>query len=273
MTDPEQSTTLKQVRLRDLDVAYSQSGEGRPVVLIHGLAQNHRMWADQQRDLPGYRTLAYDVRGHGGTTAGEPDGSLAQLGGDLIAFLEEFGPATCVGFSLGGTIALWAASERPDLVTDVLALATSSVVGRAAAGFFRDRIELFDGSDEAAIRDALLADTRGQLAGSGADERVVLEERLEAIGDRKGYVNAARAMVGMSEQPLNDRLTELRCPVLVVSGENDQFCPRKAADIMLEYIPDGRFEELPAVGHLVTDEDPAAVTDVLRRWLEEGDRR
>jgi pimeloyl-ACP methyl ester carboxylesterase len=40
---------------------------------------------------------------------------------------------------------------------------------------------------------------------------------------------------------------------------------------MLEYIPDGRFEELAGVGHLVTDEDPDALTAVLRAWLLRGD--
>ena len=272
MSDQE-NAELVQLRLGDLDVTVSEAGEGRPVVLVHGLAQDHRMWAAQQCDLSGYRTLAYDVRGHGATSLGEPNGSLAQLGGDLIALLERFGPASVAGFSLGGTVALWAASERPDLVTDVLALATSSVVGRAAAAFFNDRIELFGGADEDAVRSALLEDTRGQLAGADVDAEAVLAERLRAIGDRRGYINAARAMAAINAEPLNDRLELIRCPVLVVRGANDQFCPRRAAEIMLEHLPSGRFVELPNVGHLVTDEDPAAVTEVIAGWLAEGDQR
>lgn len=272
-TGDVENAELIELRLRDLDVTVRAAGDGRPVVLIHGLAQDHGMWAEQQRALGGYRTLAYDVRGHGASSLGEPDGTLAQLGGDLIALLERFDPASCVGFSLGGTVALWAASERPDLFTDVLALATSSVVGRAAAAFFEERIELFGGTDEAAVRAALLEDTRGQLAGADVDAEAVLAERLRAIGDRRGYINAARAMAAINAEPLNERLERIRCPVLVVSGANDQFCPRRAADIMLEYLPHGRFEELANVGHLVTDEDPDAVTEVIGNWLKEGDQR
>lgn len=273
MGDAEKDAELTEIRLGDLDVAFRAAGEGRPVVLVHGLAQDHGMWAEQQRALSGYRTLAYDVRGHGATGLGRPDGTLAQLGGDLIAFLERFGPASCVGFSLGGTVVLWAASERPDLVTDALVMATSSVVGRRAASFFGERIELFGGTDEKAVRAALLADTRGQLAGSDVDVQAVLEERLRAIGDRRGYVNAARAMAAINAEPLNDRLERIPVPVLVVSGAKDRFSPRRAADIMLEHLPQGRFEELPNVGHLLTDEDPDAVTEVVGRWLAEGDRR
>lgn len=271
MGDGRDDRKPKKIRLADIEVAYREAGDGPPVVLIHGLAQDHRMWAVPQRELDAWRTLAYDVRGHGGTSLGKPDGTLAQLGGDLIAFLERFGPARCAGFSLGGTVALWAAAERPDLVTGVLALATSSVVGRAAAGFFRDRIELFEGGDEAAIRAAVTEDTLGQLSGTDADVDRIVADRIEAIGDRGGYINAARAMAAINTEPLNDRLREITSPVLVVSGENDAFCPRKAADIMLEYLPDGRFEELPGAGHLVTDTDPRAVTAVMREWLTKGD--
>lgn len=273
MGDADNDAELTRVRLGDLDVAFRAVGEGPPVVLVHGLAQDHGMWAAQQRDLSGYRTLAYDVRGHGASGLGEPAGTLAQLGGDLIAFLERFGPARCVGFSLGGTVVLWAAAERPDLVQDALVMATSSVVGRRAAAFFNERIALFSGADEEAIRAALLEDTRGQLAGSGVDAEAVLAERLRAIGDRRGYINAARAMAAINAEPLNDRLERIAGPVLVISGERDQFAPRRAAEIMLEHLPQGRFEELPGVGHLLTDEDPDAVTDVIGRWLEEGDRR
>jgi len=273
MSDAEQDAELTRVQLGDLEVGFRAAGEGRAVVLVHGLAQDHGMWAAQQRQLTDYRTLAYDVRGHGATGLGEPDGTLAQLGGDLIAFLERFGPASCVGFSLGGTVALWTAAERPDLVTDVLALATSSVVGRRAAAFFEERIELFGGTDEDEIRAALEEDTRGQLAGSDVDVQAVLADRLRAIGDRRGYINGARAMAAINAEPLNDRLERIRCPVLVVSGADDEFCPRRAAEIMLEHLRHGRFQELPNVGHLVTDQDPDAVTEVIGGWLAEGDRR
>jgi pimeloyl-ACP methyl ester carboxylesterase len=260
------------ITLRDIDVAYRAEGDGPPVVLIHGLAQDHRMWARQQDALTGFRTLAYDLRGHGGTTAGEADGTLAQLGQDLIAFLERFGPAVCVGFSLGGTVALWAAAERPDLVPEVVAVATSSIVGRAAAAFFAERIELFEAGDPERIREAVREDTRAQVAGGDIDVVALADARVEAIGDGRGYVNAARAMVGLREIPLNNRLLRIGQPVLVVSGERDAFCPRKAADIMLEHLADGDFEELPGVGHLVTDEDPDAVTRVLAARLGRGVR-
>ena len=97
-------------------VAFVSRGAGPSLVLIHGLGQDHRIWAEIQPALPEYTTIAYDLRGHGQTPVGDAAGTLAQLGDDLIAFLAATGPAVCIGFSLGGVIALWAASARPDLV-------------------------------------------------------------------------------------------------------------------------------------------------------------
>jgi 3-oxoadipate enol-lactonase len=259
--------------LGEIEVAYRSAGSGPRVVLLHGLAQDHRMWALQQRDLGDFATIAYDLRGHGRTTLGEPDGTLPQLGRDLIAVLERFGPAHCVGFSLGGTAALWVAAERPDLVESVVAAATSSIVGRRAAEGIRERVALFErgGADER--RAVLLEDTRAQLARGTTRAEDIVDGRMEAIGDGGGYVNGARAMAWMHEHPLNDALARIEPPVLVVGGELDVVCPPRAAEIMLEHLNGARYEELPGTGHLITDEDPDSLTRVLRDWLrdKEGD--
>jgi pimeloyl-ACP methyl ester carboxylesterase len=263
---------VEAVTLQDLEVAFRCEGKGRRVVFIHGLAQDHRMWRRQQEELTRFETLAYDVRGHGRTPLGAADGTLAQLGGDLVAFLDRFGSATCVGHSLGGTIALWAAAERPDLVDSVVASATSSVVGRAAAGFYAERIQLFSSGDDEQLAAALLEDTRAQLH-RPLDAEALVAYRLETIADRGGYLNGARAMAALHDQPLNDRLEQIRCPVLVVAGEHDAFCPHRAVEIMLEHLPGGEHRSIPGVGHLPTDEDPAAVTAVINSGSKPGRER
>lgn len=255
------------VAVGDIEVAYRRIGEGPQVVLIHGLAQDSRMWAAQQRDLSDFTTLAVDVRGHGATSVGEADGTLSQLGRDLIGFLDVVGPATCVGHSLGGTVALWAAAERPDLVEGVIASATSSVVGRAAAAFYAERIDLFSQASERQVLDAVLDDSRAQLHRDGIDADAIARYRLETIADRRGYLNGARAMAGLHEDPLNERLERIEAPVLVISGEYDAFCPWRAAEIMLEHLPNAEYRQLDGVGHLVTDEDSDQVTAVIGGWL------
>jgi 3-oxoadipate enol-lactonase len=72
----------------------------------------------------------------------------------------------------------------------------------------------------------------------------------------------------MRASSVNDLLAQIAGPVLVVNGEHDLWCPRRAAEIMLEQLPNADFVEIPNVGHLITDEDPQALIATIRTWLE-----
>ena len=125
------------IKIGDIDVSYCVQGNGEPVVLIHGLAEDKESWCGIQEKLERCRTQSYDLRGHGESTLGKANGTLEQLGGDLIAFLDEVsGPAQCVGYSLGGTLVLWAAARYPELVSAAVVAGTSTVVGKQAVDFF-----------------------------------------------------------------------------------------------------------------------------------------
>ena len=255
--------------INDLQVAFDESGDGAPVVLVHGLAESRQSWANQQRELSAFHTYAYDLRGHGETSLGRPEASLEQLGRDLIGFLEQVtGPASVVGFSLGGTIALWAAAERPDLMQRVVVLGTSSVVGRAAVDFYAGRIELAADTASDEFREALRSDTAAGLAVAHDQVDEVTASRLAAIGDGHGYVNAARAMAALNQSPLTPKLAEVAVHVDVVGAASDSFCPPKASHIILDALPDAEYHEIDAAGHLMSLDNPAAVTDVLRRTLQ-----
>ena len=74
------------LRLNDIEVGYTERGDGGPaVVMVHGLAEDRRSWTHAQERLSDHRTLAYDLRGHGETQAGDGDGTLDQLAGDLVS--------------------------------------------------------------------------------------------------------------------------------------------------------------------------------------------
>ena len=259
------------VRLRDIDVNYRTAGSGKRCVLVHGLAEDHASWGSVQAGLREVESYAYDLRGHGQTSLGQPAGTLQQLGADLVAFLEQVtGPAACTGFSLGGTVVLWAAAHRPDLVSHAIAIGTSSKVGRAAVGFFHERIAQL-GEDRDAFAKALRDDTAAQLAGDAVDLDALATRRLEAVGEGGGYVNAARAMAALGDEPLTPLLSEIKVPVTVIGGENDAFCPRKAAEMICAEIPQARYLEIPEAGHLMSVDQPALYTATIQNALTKED--
>jgi pimeloyl-ACP methyl ester carboxylesterase len=256
------------VRLGDIDVGYTTVGEGPPVVLIHGLAEDRTSWARVQETLGGYRSHAYDLRGHGETTLGDANGTLAQLGGDLARFLETVaGPATCVGYSLGGTIALWTAAEHPALVRNVVVAGTSSVVGHKAAQFFEERIRIIQ-EDFSAFARELRGDTARQLVVAVNELDAVASRRMAAVCDGRGYVNAARAMKRLAKEPLTPLLRRITCRVDVIGGEKDVFCPRRAAEMLINDLSNAKYHEIEGAGHLMSIDKPAAYAGAIKLSLE-----
>ena len=259
---------MSTVMVGDITVNYTTAGSGPPVVLLHGLAEDHRSWSHVQAQLSDYTTYALDLRGHGSTTRGEGDGSLKQLGHDLIGFLEQVtGPAAVVGFSLGGTIVLWGAAERPDLLIHPIPVATSSIVGRAAAKYFAGRIAQIERGDHSGFAAGVRQDTAQQVV-TDVDLDALVAYRLEAVGSGEGYMNAARAMIGLRTTRLTPRLTHIKTHVDVIGADRDLFCPRKAADIMIDALPDATYHEITGASHLIAVDQPAAFISLLARLLK-----
>ena len=156
--------------------------------------------------------------------------------------------------------------QRPDLVQGAIVIGTSSKVGRAAASFFEARIEQAL-TDPAGFRQALAEDTDAQVGRNRDDVAAIAARRIAAVGEGAGYVNAARAMVALAAAPLTERLRNIRVPVHIIQGENDAFCPLKAAEILREAMPDAGYAVIPDAGHLIALDQPDLLAVELSRVL------
>lgn len=245
----------------DIDTAWFEIGRGEPVILIHGLGDDHRAW----RRVVGHlalqrRVLLYDFRGHGETELGSADGTLAQLGDDLVALMDalDLPETSLAGFSLGGTIAIRAAIDHPERVRDLALIATSSRVNSAAAQWYRDRARMVD-EDDAGLRETLDRDTEDVYRNRPEEIEAGLTIRRQSTDDPAGYANACRAMASLNGDPLDPHLGAIHAPAIVVAGEEDQHCPPKAAEIIAQGISDSHLEVLSDTGHPIPVERPAEV--------------
>ena len=258
-------------RCNDLDVAWFEAGRGDPLILVHGLADDHRAW---RRALPDLmlrrRVVMYDLRGHGETSLGSPDATLRQLGGDLVALMDAIGisRADVAGFSLGGTIAMRAAIDHASRVRGLVLVATSSRVGRAAAQWYTERVEMVDG-DDARLRDTLARDTSDVYAESPGELEEGLLIRRQSTADPRGYRNACAAMAGLNANPLDPELGVIKAPTLIVASERDRHCPPKAAEIIAAGIKGARLEVMADAGHPIPVEKPCELARSINSFLAE----
>lgn len=254
----------------DIETAWHEVGIGPPVVLIHGLADDHRAWRRVAgRLMLDHRVILYDLRGHGQSSLGEADGSLAQLGADLLALCDALSVERCTlaGFSLGGTIAMRAAIDAPERVAALALVATSSRVNRAAQAWYEERAAMVDEHDER-LRDTLDRDTADVYRVRPEETGAGLHIRRASTHDPRGYANACRAMAALHERPLDDELARVTAPTTILAGDEDQHCPPRAAEIIAERIPVNGLEVLPGAGHPLPVERPDETAEAIRRITE-----
>lgn len=260
---------MPKTRCGDIDVAWYEVGRGEPLVLVHGLGDDHRAW---RRVLPALcltnRVILYDFRGHGQTSAGRPDGTLAQLSADLVALMDalDLQRANLVGFSLGGTIVMRTAIDQPARVDHLVPVATSSRVGRSAAEWYATRAEMVrSGAPE--LRQTLEQDTRDVYSNAPDEFEAGWLIRSQSTADPTGYGNACAAMAGLNEHPLDPDLGRIQAPTLVVAGDRDQLCPPRAAEIIQSGLPGCQLQVISGVGHPIPVERPDELTALIADFL------
>jgi 3-oxoadipate enol-lactonase len=253
----------------DIDVAWYEVGRGEPLILIHGLGDDHRAWRRAVPDLMiRHRVLMYDLRGHGGTSLGRPDGTLRQLGSDLNSLMDATGidGAYIAGFSLGGTIAMRMAIDHPARVRGLVLVATSSRVGRTAADWYQQRVEMVNRNDPE-LRATLDRDTADVHAESAPELPDGLLIRRQSTADPRGYGNACAAMAALNAAPLDPELGRISSPTLIVASNLDRHCPPKAAEIIAAGIKESRLEIIPGAGHPIPVEKPVELAGLINAFL------
>src|SRR5262249_18953705 len=123
---------MSRVDVDGVRIEYQVTGQGRPVVLLHGFPDCGRLWRHQvpARAAAGFQVIVPDLRGYGGSA--KPDGveaySLPLLAGDVLAILAEqqIGRAHVVGHDWGAAIAWALASLAPDQVDHLVAMSVGN---------------------------------------------------------------------------------------------------------------------------------------------------
>jgi 3-oxoadipate enol-lactonase len=216
--------------------------------------------------------LTYDVRGFGKSPVGDGRGTVAQMADDLGQILSAFdtGPAWLVGFSMGGVIAQRIALDQPELVAGLVLIASSCNVGRAGVEFFEDRIRQVSEGGLDRLRSINATDARGCLS-AGHEELVseYTELRSAAVRDSEGYLNASRAMLRLNTEPMVQDLGNIDCPVSVIAGELDPYCPPRASEQIAEAIPGSALTVIPGAGHCLHWEKPAVANQLILDFIQQ----
>lgn len=246
-------------------------GEGIPVVLIHGLGLSAALWNRVREALgPGYKLGLVDLRGDGRSRELEgAELSLQRWADDLDEQLRqlELNPAVLVGHSLGASIALKVALERPSDVRGLVLIGAEANLSNLAPRMLAaaERIESI--GMERWVNQFWAKNPPFSGASLERDPAILDEYRgLLLQNDALDYVRQCRAIA--AAESLSARLGEVTQPTLVLIGDSDDRTIPEHARELARDIPGAQVVELQDVGHTLPLEAPAETAQALRSFVE-----
>jgi pimeloyl-ACP methyl ester carboxylesterase len=275
---------MPQLATNEVQTYYERTGNGPPVVFIHGLGWDHRSWRPQLVALGDeYELIAYDYRAHGQTEAStRRECTIELLVEDLRALLDELDverPVLC-GHSYGGLIAAEYAIQYPDDVT-ALAFADARtamgesalerailrlqpIFGRIASVVGRERFERAMAFVAERVTDMEQGPEEEEVPELGLTPSEYAEEAARTVStdELSRFIAAGQDYVGTNP-------TDFNVPVLYAYGGLNQGVIADKADRLERAPTDVRVHEVENAGHGLMLEQPERFTDTLRDFLED----
>ena len=260
---------MARAKINGIEIAYNSSGSGDPVVLIGGFGMVKEGWVQQVAALEKhFQVITIDNRGAGESTVPSEPFTVADMAADVAGLLDRLGidKAHIFGVSMGGLIAQTLALDYPDRVRTAV-LGCTSHGGRHAVQPAPEVVQTLAAlgkpgvSPEEAARKripVLLSDRFIREEPEKVEEflKLSLWYRLTPEGTR-GQVQA------LSFFNVKRRLGEIRCPVLVITGDEDRMMPPENSRLLAEGIAGAELYIVTGAGHSFFLEKPEEVNRVL----------
>jgi 3-oxoadipate enol-lactonase len=261
-------------RVNGVELYYEEHGRGpETIVFSHGLLWSSRMFEAQLRELAvDYRVIAWDHRGQGRSTSPpERAHQMESCYHDALALLDHLKAPPChfVGLSMGGFVGMRIAARHPKLLRSLSLLATApDAEPRAHLPRYRLLTMVVRHLGPRPVLSQIMPIMFGPSFLTDPQRE---EDRARWTRQlRRNARTIHRAVTGVIERErCADELANIRCPVLVLHGDEDRAISRSRALASYQAIAGARFVAIEAAGHTMSVENPAAVTAALRAFLSE----
>ena len=238
-----------------------------PLLFLHGLGGGHAAWDRQVEHFGrrGYRCLAWDQPGYGGTPSVEPytlqtvtDALKRHMGKDRFVL---------IGQSMGGFVAQEMYARYPDRIAALVLAFTSPAFGGTGSQFARQFIAarvgpLDEGKTMGQVAKALMPSMRGTKSDP---QGLAHAERVMSAIPLATYRKAVQMLTSFDRR---GQLEQIAVPTLLVAGSDDRIAPFAVMESMARRIPHAEFMLLEGCGHLGPIDQPQAFNGALENFLQ-----
>jgi pimeloyl-ACP methyl ester carboxylesterase len=258
---------MPKLRVNNTGIYYEVTGQGEPLLFIHGLASSSRSWKKQVPFFAQhYRVITFDIRGHGRSDRPlrEPY-SIKLFAADAVELMRALGIASAhvVGFSMGGMVGFQLAVDAPEMVSSLVAV---NCCPEGSMRTFNDGIECFRrmfflqfngmrNKGQNGVKQPEPASNR-----KGSPQSVI--QRM-AVNNKLAYANAFGALVKWS---VADCLGAINCPTLMIASDAD-FVPVSIKAGYASKMPNAELVVISNARHAAPREQAEEFNAILLEFL------
>ncbi len=249
---------------------YTESGSGHPVICIHGNGLNRDLWRHLTPRLgSGYRSIVYELRGMGESeTVGKPGlkFSVKDHADDLNAIMDALGieRAALVAHAFGSFVSMEFAADHPDRVSAMVVFCTSAKIESGTKQRLPAWVETVEREGMAPLVEEAMDRWFVEPFKKAHPEIIDLYRRMVAANPPMGYAANCR---GIIEYDIRDRLADIRCPTLVVTGQLDRSTPPEDHELIAGRIPNATLVTVKDASHTVAEEQPEEFNRMTLQFL------
>ncbi len=248
---PGEGFEERQVEADGFRIRYQECGSGEPLICLHGAgglrtSRAHDLLAQH------YRVIAFEAPGFGQSPVNNRSATIQDLASTMASAIANLGIEryNLMGTSFGGRLALWLAIQHQERVKSLVLISPAAI-----------RAESQDaGAPAPAQADLLVAHPERQPPRPPADPAILAKQ--SALVQRLG---------GPSRAAVEDAMTTLDVPVLVLFGTSDRVIPPEMGRVYREKLSRCNFILVYDAGHAMDIDRPEAVASVVGDFLERGE--
>ena len=263
------------IQVNDCNVHYEVSGEGKPLILVHGTGADAQSFEDMIPLLnKDFRVYAYDMRGFGETVRPtQVPLSDALWADDLAGLMGELGveQAALAGWSLGGIVLMEFALRYSQMVSHLILIGSGSPLPTSTpmdrSGFETRRKLAEEGASIEEIVEKTFEFSKGAYSPYVVQNKPEALEKLRQTllrNDPKSYADVIKA----TRSDFGPKLGEIGQPTLIIVGEDDARTPVEMSEGLNKAIPNSYMKILKNCGHFYGFEQPEETCRVMTNFLE-----
>ena len=266
---------MPRIKAGNINLNYNVYGDGEPLLLIMGFGMPGDAWLPSLPFFGGFKSIYFDNRGTGLSDKPEGPYTVEDMADDASNLLRALGIARAkvFGVSMGGMIAQELTLRHPEQVVKVVLGCTmpggplAKMAGPEVVEMLMSGSKLMTTDPEKGFDIMMPALMPPEFIAAHPELKAMLVAAARMMPPTPPET-ADRAMAGIATFNAFDRLSQIKCPVMIVHGDADVLVPPENAHLIKSKIAHAELYMIPGAGHAFQSNDPVGINARIANWLK-----